>query len=87
MPSQIDETTDQPTGQRASTKVRNMQVRVNPKGFQAVKILTLELEMTLEDLMVEALNDFLAKHGKPATVERRSPDRASSGETTMRGML
>lgn len=87
MPPRTDKTTDQPTSRRASAKVRNMQVRVDPQGFKAIKVLALDLERSLEDLMVEALNDLMAKHGKKVTIEKRSSDRSSGEKPTMRQLV
>lgn len=40
-------------------------VRARPEAWKALKLVALDHEMTLQDLMVEAINDVLAKHGKP----------------------
>jgi antitoxin-like ribbon-helix-helix protein len=40
-------------------------VRARPEAWKALKLIALDREMTLQDLMTEAINDALAKHGKP----------------------
>jgi hypothetical protein len=45
-------------------KWRGILTRVNPDGLRALKILAIELDSTLQALVVEALNDLLLKHGK-----------------------
>jgi hypothetical protein len=43
---------------------RGILTRVNPDGLRALKMLAIELDTTLQALVVEALNDVLSKHGK-----------------------
>ena len=38
--------------------------RVNADGLKALRILAIERDTTLQALVLEALNDLLAKHGK-----------------------
>ena len=40
-------------------------VRARPEAWKALKLVALDQEVTLQDLMVEAINDVLTKHGKP----------------------
>ena len=40
-------------------------VRARPEAWKALKLVALDREVTLQDLMVEAINDVLTKHGKP----------------------
>lgn len=40
-------------------------VRARPEAWKALKLIALDNEVTLQDLMVEAINDVLAKHGRP----------------------
>ena len=40
-------------------------VRARPEAWKALKQIALDREITLQDLMVEAINDALVKHGKP----------------------
>jgi hypothetical protein len=44
---------------------RGILVRARPEAWKALKLVALDLEMTLQDLMVEAINDVLTKHGRP----------------------
>ncbi len=40
-------------------------VRARPEAWKALKQVALDGETTLQDLMIEAINDVLQKHGKP----------------------
>lgn len=40
-------------------------VRARPEAWKALKHIALDDERTLQDVMVEAINDVLTKHGKP----------------------
>lgn len=40
-------------------------VRARPEAWKALKHIALDGERTLQDVMVEAINDVLSKHGKP----------------------
>ncbi|MDX7952160.1 hypothetical protein P7D22_13345 [Lichenihabitans sp. Uapishka_5] len=40
-------------------------VRARPEAWKALKIVALDEGLTLQDLMVQAINDVLTKHGKP----------------------
>lgn len=40
-------------------------VRARPEAWKALKIVALDGERTLQDVMTEAINDVLTKHGKP----------------------
>ncbi|MEG9505108.1 MAG: hypothetical protein MIN69_25190 [Methylorubrum extorquens] len=40
-------------------------VRARPEAWKALKIVALDGERTLQDVMTEAINDVLSKHGKP----------------------
>ncbi len=42
-------------------------VRARPAAWKALKLIALDQELTLQDLMTEAINDVLTKHGKPPT--------------------
>ena len=48
---------------------RYLQTRVNVDGWQALKILSVEQNMTMQALFIEALNDLLRKHRKAPVVE------------------
>ena len=40
-------------------------VRARPEAWKALKMVALDGERTLQDVMTEAINDVLTKHGKP----------------------
>jgi hypothetical protein len=40
-------------------------VRARPEAWKALKLIALDGERTLQDVMTEAINDMLSKHGKP----------------------
>jgi len=40
-------------------------VRARPEAWKALKIIALDGERTLQDVMTEAINAVLQKHGKP----------------------
>jgi len=42
-------------------------VRARPEAWKSLKLVALDLEMTLQDVMTEAINDVLTKHGRPPT--------------------
>ena len=44
--------------------VRHVLTRLNSEGWRALKLLTIERELPLQSLMIEAINDLLKKHGK-----------------------
>jgi len=48
-----------------SDRRKGILVRARPEAWKALKLIALDREMTLQDLMTEAINDALAKHGKP----------------------
>jgi hypothetical protein len=48
---------------------RGILTRVNAEGWLALKLFALEHGVTLQALVVEALNDMLAKHGKRRVVK------------------
>jgi hypothetical protein len=50
--------------------VRSYVVRLDPDGQRAVRVLAAELDTTVQDLTLAALNDFLAKHGKKGVTIR-----------------
>ena len=51
--------------------LKTMQVRVNRAGWLEMSRLAQDLDMPLEELMVEAFNDVLAKHRNTTTCLRR----------------
>jgi hypothetical protein len=40
-------------------------IRVRPQAWKAMRQLALDREITLQGLLVEALNDVFQKHGRP----------------------
>lgn len=50
---------------RAGDGRKGILVRAKPEAWKALKIVAIDREITLQDLMVEAINDVLTKHGKP----------------------
>ena len=44
---------------------RGILVRARPEAWKALKTIALDGERTLQDVMTEAINDILAKNGKP----------------------
>jgi hypothetical protein len=49
----------------AAGRRKGILVRANPEAWKALKRIAIDQEMTLQDLMIEAINDVLQKHGKP----------------------
>ena len=61
-------TAAEPAGrERAADGRKGILVRARPEAWKALKIVALDRDMTLQDLMTEAINDVLAKHGRPPT--------------------
>jgi formylmethanofuran:tetrahydromethanopterin formyltransferase len=54
-----------PRGKRQPDGRRGILVRARPEAWKALKLVALDREVTLQDVMTEAINDVLAKHGKP----------------------
>ncbi|MCJ2054794.1 ribbon-helix-helix domain-containing protein [Methylobacterium sp. J-070] len=52
-------------GKRQPDGRRGILVRARPEAWKALKMVALDREVTLQDVMTEAINDVLAKHGKP----------------------
>ena len=42
-------------------------VRARPEAWKALKLIALDREVTLQDVMTEAINDLLTKHDRPPT--------------------
>lgn len=54
-----------PKGQGAAVDPRKaMLVRAEPKVWKALKLLALDDERPLQDLLLDAVNDYLKKRGK-----------------------
>jgi hypothetical protein len=40
-------------------------VRAKPEAWKALKLIALDKDITLQDAMTQAINDYLRKNGKP----------------------
>lgn len=58
-------TAKSPHGKRQPDGRRGILVRARPEAWKALKMVALDREVTLQDVMTEAINDVLAKHGRP----------------------
>jgi len=56
-------------GETERREVRSYLVRVDPEGMRQLRILAAELDSTLQNVTIDALNAMLRSHGKPAIVE------------------
>lgn len=54
-----------PRGKSQPDGRRGILVRARPEAWRALKLVALDTERTLQDVMTEAINDVLTKHGKP----------------------
>jgi hypothetical protein len=52
----------------ADAPVRGVLVRVDDDGLAALSHLAVDLRMTLQAIGIEALNDFMRKHGRPPVI-------------------
>ena len=68
-----------PTPRRAPGDVKTVQARINKQGWKALRDLAADREVSLEALMVDALNDHLLKHKQPPIVQRRTGERGTEG--------
>jgi hypothetical protein len=46
-------------------------MRINRAGWQELSRLSIDLDSTLEDLLIQAGNDLLRKHGRAGVIEKR----------------
>ena len=46
--------------------------RINRDGWKALNVLSTDLDRSLQRMLVEAMNDYLEKHGRDPVVETRS---------------
>ncbi len=53
--------------ERGADGRKGILVRARPEAWKALKIVALDRDVTLQDLMTEAINDVLTKHGRPPT--------------------
>jgi hypothetical protein len=60
-----------PQGGSSGAVRKGILIRVQPQGWKALRHLAIEKSMdagrtvTLQEVMLEAINDYLQKHGKP----------------------
>lgn len=54
---------------KETKSVKGLMHRINEQGWKDLKILAAEQGITMNALVVEALNDLLRKHGKKPTIE------------------
>jgi hypothetical protein len=54
-----------PARQRSPDGRRGILVRAKPEAWKALKLIAIDKEITLQDAMTQAVNDYLRKHGKP----------------------
>lgn len=55
------------------TDTKTLLVRINRAGWQELRRLSIDLDRPVDSLMIEAGNSLLARHGKPAVIEKRLP--------------
>lgn len=53
--------------ERAADGRKGILVRARPEAWKALKLVALDREMTLQDVMTEAINDLLTKNSRPPT--------------------
>jgi len=58
---------------------KTMMMRTNREGWRAASRLSIQLDRPLEDLLVEAANDLLAKYGQRPVIEKRPPPKRAQG--------
>lgn len=51
--------------ERAPDGRKGILVRARPEAWKGLKLIALDDERTLQDVMTEAINDVLRKHGRP----------------------
>ena len=44
-------------------------VHLDPGGYRELRILGIDLDRPLQAMMIEAVDDFLVKHGRPACAD------------------
>jgi hypothetical protein len=50
---------------------KTVMARMNRAGWQEFKKLSTDLDESMEDLIIQALNDLLIRHGRKAAIEKR----------------
>lgn len=58
---------------RDEKPIKSILVRVNHEGWAELRRLSIEEDTPLDDLLVQAANEMLARKGKRMTVEKRTP--------------
>ena len=53
---------------RAPDGRKGILVRARPEAWKALKLIALDREITLQEVMTEAINDLLTKHDRPPVV-------------------
>ncbi len=66
-PPQLQELAPAPRPDRHPDGRKGILVRARPEAWKGLKLVALDREITLQDLMIEAINDVLEKHGKSPT--------------------
>jgi hypothetical protein len=67
----LDQLAPRISGGSAGAARKGILIRVQPQGWKALRHLAIEKSMdagrtvTLQEVMLEAINDYLQKHGKP----------------------
>jgi hypothetical protein len=79
-------TAREPVPRKAPGDLKTVQVRINKKGWMALRMLASEQDLSLEALMVEALNGVLLKYSQPPIVERRTNEKGDEGQGAEAGM-
>ena len=64
---QVQEAASAPRPDRQPDGRKGILVRARPEAWKGLKLVALDREITLQDLMIEAINDVLEKHGKSPT--------------------
>jgi len=57
---------------RRNTQVKTAMIRIDPDGWKALRLLSIDLDTPLDDLLIDAANEMLRRHGRPAIVQKRN---------------
>jgi hypothetical protein len=74
--SQAQATTSTTKPSATGGDVKTILLRLNREGWAELRKLSVDTDTALDTLLVEAANSLLAKHGRPAVVEKRLPRKA-----------
>lgn len=55
----------------AARDYKTVMARINRNGWAELRRLSIDLDKPAEDLLIEALNELLARHNRPALIEKR----------------